>query len=693
MRPVPRFLVLLGLLTPLRLTAQRPDSTRNLPDVTVSVSRTPEGLGTLGASVTVLDSAALRRGRLATGLDEALAFVPGLLTGNRWNYSVDQRLTIRGFGARANFGIRGVKVLLDGVPQTLPDGQSTLTNLDLATIDRVEILRGAASALYGNASGGVLSFTSRVVPQAPWHLEGRGEAGSFGTSRGQLVAAGRRGPLGATLALSRFNFDGFRQHSRAEQQRLSFGADWFATGATVVSFRLAAADDPQADNPGALTAGELAVRRDSAAANNILRGAGKRARQTQVSIGVRHEGPGWRVEATTWTVTRTLDNPLATPPPAPVTATSGTWVGIERRVWGARATATLELGTARFTTGIDLQTLRDDRENQRAAGGVPTGTLLLSQRERVTEFGPFAQLSWSVHQRFTLRAGVRHDATRFAVRDAFLSDGDASGARTLASWSGNAGVSAQWSRHLIAWSSIATAFETPTTTELANRLAGDGGFNPDLKPQTSVSGEAGIRGELRSLRFELSLYRTTTQDAIVPWREVAGRSYFTNAGVTHTRGAEAGASFRVRHGLTLLGSWSWTAARFARYRLRDGASTDTLDGNRLPGIPTHSARLGLRGDLGRGITVDADHTLTTGQFADDRNTTRVAGWGAGVTGVRLAWHIGRGGNSAQPFLVANNLFDRRYVGSVTINGANGRVFEPAAGRTIYVGLTLGTSGK
>lgn len=682
--------MLMSLLLPTALVAQRPDSAAKVADLTVTVTRGSEGLGRLGASLTVLDSAALHRGRIATGLDEALAFVPGLITGNRWNYSVDQRLTIRGFGARANFGVRGIKVILDGVPQTLPDGQSTLTNLELSTIDHVEVLRGAASSLYGNASGGVLAFTSRVVPSAAWQAMGQIEGGTFGTAKEQVVASARRGSLGTTVAASRFTSDGFRQHSSAEQRRLSIGSDWFVGGRNTIRFRLATADDPRAENPGALTLTELAARRDSASASNVLRGADKRVTQTQGSVGILHQGSSWTLDAAAWGLTRSLDNPLATPPPPPITSTSGTWVGIERKVWGMRAATTVSLGGPRLTTGVDLQTMRDDRENQRATGGVPTGTILLHQRERVTEFGLFSQVVWPTSSRTTVRAGLRQDATRFIVRDQFLSDGDASGARTLASWSGNVGLSVQVGPALMLYSTLATAFETPTTTELANRPSGDGGFNPDLGAQRSVSEEVGMRGRHHRLQFELALYRIATRDAIVAWREIGGRTFYRNAGATRTTGAELGSLLPLGDHLALLGTWTWTHAIFNDYEIRNGTTSERLDGSRLAGVPEHAVRLGLQGMIGRRLSIDVDHAIMSSQFADDRNTLAVAGWGAGVTGVRMGWKGGAQRWSVAPFAVVTNLFDRKYVGSVTLNGAGGRVFEPAAGRALYLGVSLGT---
>ena len=206
-----------------------------------------------------------------------------------------------------------------------------------------------------------------------------------------------------------------------------------------------------------------------------------------------------------------------------------------------------------------------------------------------------------------------------------------------------------------------------------------------------MSEEIGVRGATGRVRIEAAVYHTTTTDVIVPWRELGGRAYYRNAGSSRTRGAEVGATVQVGRTMSLLGSWTWTDAIFTEYRVQDGALSDTLDGRRLAGIPAHILRVGLRGDLGRGFTIDLDHAFAAMQFADDRNTIRVEGWGAGVTGVRLAWQGVVGRATATPFAAVTNAFNREVVSSVTLNGANGRVLEPAAGRALYLGVTLGLS--
>src|SRR5690349_3180823 len=262
-RAIPLALV---LLSPAALTAQARDTLKavEVESLTVTVTRAPEPLSRSPRAVDVLNGPAARRGQATLGLDEALSNLPGVYVANRYNFSVDQRLSLRGAGSRSSFGSRGVKILLDGVPQTLPDGQSQLTNVELSTIGRIEVLRGSSSALYGNAAGGVVSFTS--LPTAPDPAAGslRSEAGSFGLAKNSLRLSGRQGNLAGAIDLSHTTWDGFRDHSRYEGTRLNTALDWFASGSTVFNFRYRAGDDPVADNPGALNLAELTADRRSA---------------------------------------------------------------------------------------------------------------------------------------------------------------------------------------------------------------------------------------------------------------------------------------------------------------------------------------------------------------------------------------------------------------------------------------------
>ena len=311
--------------------AQAPDSARvrdtvpRLPELMVQLIRIDPDHFRVPMAVSCLGLTALRRAQLTAGLDESLSRLPGVVVLNRYNYSLDQRVSIRGAGSRANFGLRGVKVLLDGVPQTLLDGQSQLTNLDLGMVDRVEVLTSSAGALYGNASGGVLAFSTET-PATPFAARVRVTGGAFGTMKWQSVAAGTRGRTSGAVSVSRLRTDGFRQHSRAELLQVTAKGDLALNSRSTLGIRFSLADAPTAENPGALTAAEYARTRDSAAGTNILRGADKAVSQQQLSLRYRWlDGNGAEVDVIAFGLQRDLTNPLATAPPPPVSATAGTY--------------------------------------------------------------------------------------------------------------------------------------------------------------------------------------------------------------------------------------------------------------------------------------------------------------------------------------------------------------------------------
>ncbi len=673
-------------------TAQDTARVRQLPELNVTVTRSAEPLLRVPYAVGVLDRTDIQRGQQTTGIDEALNNLPGVVVSNRYNFSLDQRISIRGFGSRSNFGVRGLKILLDGVPQTLPDGQSQLTNIDFSTIERAEVLRGASSSLYGNASGGVISFQSQAATAGPFAQTvrvqgGSGERDGDDFYKWQTWTSGRSGRVSGTLSLSQFKADGFRQHSAAEVRQLNAGADYAISGSTLARLRLSLADNPEAQNPGALTLAEYLANPDSAASNNIRRGADKDAQQHQLAFGLRHfDEAGNEYEATVFGLLRDLANPLAAPPDVNPGPTAGTYVAIDRAVGGVRLSASRRLGpnseAPRLTTGADLQLMRDDRQNLVHDGGVPTSTVFLDQLEKITELGPFAQVQWSPNERLLLSTGLRYDWVRFALDDRYVGDGtDDSGARTMSALSANVGASWAFNDRFVPYVNVSTAFETPTTTELVNQADGSGGFNPQLGPQRAVNYEIGARGQpIPAVSYSVAFFLGRVTDAIVQQAEVGGRAFFRNAGRTHNDGAEVGLTLSPVSALTLSAAYT-----YARYRFADEA----LNGNRLPGVPEHFWRLGLRSILPAGFYADADHTISTSVAADDVNTIIVPAWGAGVTNLRVGWAGDIGTLTLAPFLGLNNLWDRRYIGSVTLNGLGGRVIEPAPGRVVYVGTEIG----
>ncbi|HKS07363.1 MAG TPA: TonB-dependent receptor [Gemmatimonadaceae bacterium] len=677
----------------------RADSARRLQTVTVSVTRADERTARLPWAVGVQLADDIRRGQATVGVDEALNNVPGVMASNRYIFALDQRLSIRGAGSRANFGTRGVKVLLDGVPQSLPDGQSQLTNVELGTIGRIEVLRGAASSLYGNGSGGVISFETDL--RAPDRLmqEVRVLSGDNDLVKWQSRTVGRTGNAVGMLSVSRTTLDGFRQYSSADVRQINAAVNVALGAASTLELRAHSARVPHALNPGALTLAEWTANPDSAAAANIARGARRAIEQNQFSVGLRRSlGAATSIRAVGYYFARDVDNPLATPPPAPAGPTNGTYSVIDRGVFGVRLDGARTFGASadapRLTLGVDAQRSRDHRRNWRSTGGEidqPTDTLLINQIETVSSVGPFAQLSWSPTRALQSSVGIRYDHQTFRVRDRFTGDGDDdSGERTMSATSGHFGASYTARPWLIPYVNFSTAFETPTTTELNARDDGTGGFSPDLGPQRIATFEAGARGVAGRVRYDATLFNSHTTDAIIQYQEVNGRAYFRNAGSTKSLGAELGVEVAVASWLGVQVSHTYAEYLFDEYRIPRGAVTDTLDGNRLAGVPERFVRAGLRSRYAA-ATLDADWTWSDFVWGDDANTVRVGDWGQGRLDVRLAWSGALGDTHFTPFFAVNNAFDQQYVGSITLNGAFGRVRESAPGRNLHFGFDLGWS--
>ena len=683
-----------------RRAAGADSAAQSLAGVHVSVARTDETAQRAPWAVGVQDKSDIQVGQATLGIDEALNNVPGVYVANRYNYSLDQRLSIRGAGSRANFGIRGVKVLIDGVPQSLPDGQNELNNLELGDISRVEVLRGSASSLYGNGSGGVISFTTDMSAPDPLDQSLRVEGGSFGTTKWLSRTSGRDGSFVGSLSASRTIVDGFRQFSNADVKQLNGAADYGFSPSTSLSLRAFATEMPTALNPGALTAAEYAANRDSAAAVDIRRDASKAISQNQFSLRLQHNADdGGSYSATAYVVRRFVDNPLATTPPGTAGATIGTYSTLNRWVTGGRIDASHPLcscaNAPRLAAGLDVERSYDIRRNSRATGGhpqstVPGDTIFVNQGESVESVGPFADLEWSPLPKLSLSAGARWDQIAFAVSDHFFGDGqDNSGARTMTATTGHLGLSYVVADAFTPYANWSTAFETPTTTELDEKPDGTGGFNPTLGPAQVHTAEVGARGNLGSrLTYTVSLFRLIEDNAIIQYLQTGGSAYYTNAGRTRNDGAEIGVEARVTKWMDLNLAWTEANYRFVRYLIQAGAVVDTLNGKKLSGVPDHFVRFGVRTHWAR-WTVDADETWSSSLYADDQNTQLIPAWGNGDLSVRVSWTHEAGDLRFQPFASVNNLMNQAYIGSVTINGALGRTIEPAPLRNYYFGMEIG----
>ncbi len=659
-----------------------------LDSLVVQVLRTPIELGDAPFSISVLGEQALSGAKGLVSIEELLEGVPGLQVQDRYNDAVGERIAIRGFGSRAQFGVRGIKVFVDDIPATLADGQSTLDHLELGSLGRVEVLRGPGAMLYGGAAGGVIRFNTQQPAREKLRQNARVAWGSQGFWRLNSTTSGTANGTGYVAGLSITSRDGFRTNSvdatadpYGASERLQLNSRFthaLAGGQLAVSMNLLRLE---AENPGSLSDSLLGLGDRQAYRFNVIQQTRKDITQAQVGARWNRAMGGGELEVATYGVRRSLDNPIP-----------NTVIDLNRNAGGARGmfrrshSAGDGGGELTWAIGVDLDLQSDARLNFENEQGV-RGALTLDQHESVMSLGTFGNLVVRPNDRITVAGGIRYDRVDFEADDKLVAPGepDDSGSRAMDAISPSAGIHARLTDAIGVFANISTSFLTPTTTELANRPEGSGGLNPTLDPATSVSFEAGVRGQVgQRAAYEVAAFTTTIDGELVPFEVESdpGRTFFRNSGQSGYDGVEAMVMARPHDALMTRITYSYVDARFEDYRVDD----NDFSGNQVPGTAPHRLEtlLRIQGDAGHvethTRTVSAVPADDAGQFSAPRYTTV-------DLRVGLRPLPGIGGMQFAPFASLRNVFDKRYVSSVTVNAFGRRYFEPAPSRNIQIGAS------
>lgn len=665
--------------------AQQPtpaDSARRytIDTLAVRVLRTPVPPLRAPFAVSVVGGAGERAAKPGLALNEALAAIPGVQVDNRYNYALGERISIRGLGARAQFGVRGVRVLLDGLPATLPDGQTQLNHVDVASLGGAEVARGPASALYGNAAGGVIRLSTPTPPPVPLASEYHATFGRDALLRLNSAAAGTLGPATYRASLTRLKYGGYREHQSADNSLAGFNLG-LRRGANDVRVVFTAVNY-EAENPGALSDSALRADRSRAVPANVSQKAGERGRQGQLGVTWERTLGAGSLEVTGYGLARSIDNPIAI-----------RYIDLSRGAGGARAMMSgVVRGALRWTGGAEWDQQRDHRVNHENLAGA-RGAELLDQVERVTSLGAFGELSASAGP-VELLGALRHDRFRFSVDDNLIAanDPDDSGGRTLHAWSPTVGVSVSAAPWLAVYGNLATSFQTPTTTELGNRPSGAGGFNPDLGPERTRSLEVGAKARRGAGWVEVAAYRARIDSMLIGFELASfpGRQFYRNAGQAVHRGLELGAGLRPLSALAVRAAYTYTDARFRRYVV----GTADLRGNRVPGIAPHRFDATAFWQPARGpfAGLDLRHESAT-PVADDDATGSLSSPAFTVVDVRGGWtELRLGRVRLSPSVGITNLLGVDYNTSVVVNAARGRFYEPGPGRAAYAGMEMRLGG-
>lgn len=646
-----------------------------LERIVITGTRSETPLGEVARSISVVDAQAIQRGTQQLGLDEALAGVPGLYMQNRDNFAQDLRLSLRGFGARSNFGIRGVKILVDGIPETLPDGQGGVDSIDLGSAQRIEVLRGPSSSLYGNAAGGVLAISSELGSARPY-VEARAATGGEGYRQLQLKSAGAAVGVDYLFNLSQTRLDGYREHAalRGRVASARLGLNLSTVDRLIVSLNLT--DQPEAQDPGGINAAQAAANPRAARDRNLQFDAGEALEQQRLGAIYQHRAATGTLTLRNHLVWRDFSNRL------PFEA--GGAVVLDRLFWGGGIQFDFaELPPAlNVSLGADFDRQDDERQRFDNLDG-RRGPKVFDQHEQVDSIGLFAQARLALSSAWSVQAGLRYDEIRYAVEDRQRNDGDDSGRLDFDAVSPALSISYRRNAGLV-FVTYSSSFETPTTTELANPDA-SGGFNPGLRPQTAEHFELGYKYAQARFYAELALFAIELDDELVPFELEAfpGRSFYANAGGSSRWGLEAALNWRFGEKFKLEAAYTWSDFKFDRFVDGDG---NDFAGKQQPGLPAHFGFLGLSWEAGSGAYARLETAYSGTLFADNANTVQIDSYA--VTRLRLGHEFSRDGWRFAPYLGISNLFNARYHSNVRINAFGGRYFEPAASRSVYAGLVV-----
>ncbi len=678
------------------------DDTPQLADVVVTATRVAVPAFDVPASISDVSAAALRDEALGINLSDDIGSVPGLLAFDRHNYAQDQQVSIRGIGANSTFGIRGVRIYQDGIPQTGPDGQGQISQFNLDSAQRVEVLEGPFSALYGNASGGVIQiFTADGT--APGDIRTSLGYGSFGQERAGVDASDAAGPLAVNVDFTHFSWDGYRPHQNARNESFNSKVDYSFGPRDTLTFVANIVSRPDADDPLGLTAAELAANPDQTAPAAVQF-------NTRKSLDQQEGGVIYELGLTDhqslrlmgYYGHRSIQQFLYIPVAAQSAPTSsGAVISLNRGFGGGDTRWTWQGPLAgrplSWVAGLSFDTQNELRRGYDSFSGDVLGvigTLRRNENDIAKDFDEYTQASWRFAPRWSLTAGLRHSEVRIISVDNLITptSGNDSGQITYAATSPVAGLLYAARPWLHLYASYGKGFQTPLDSELAYRPDGAPGLNFGLRPAVSNNGEIGAKlAPSRHLAVDVAAFDTRTDDEIVVATNAGGRSTYQNAGRTRRSGAQASVDYQFAERWRAQLAYTYVAALYI-----DGyytcvtapCSTPSLlisSGNRLPGVPRSDAyaRLSWGGPLGWKANATAQYM--SDMAANDANTAFARPYA--VFGVAGGYGADLGSTRLTGFLRLNNILNRRYVGSVIVDDSNAGYFEPAPGFNVFAGIT------
>ena len=671
-------------------------------EIVVTATRQPSASVRLPVSVDRINVEAIRAGLPLIEASELLNRVPGIVVQNRQNFAQDTQISARGFGARASFGIRGLKLFVDDIPACIPDGQGQGAFIPLFVIDIIEVLRGPWAVPFGNAAGGVISAQSIAPGRAP-QVEFSFAAGQDRTRVTTLQAGAASDGVAGRVAAQRFTSDGFRAHSQVQREQTYARLD-IALGP---EHRLRLVGNlihqPETGDPLGLTRAQFDIDARQAPAAAIAFNTRKSIDHQQVGAIV-DGGTGtlaWKLLAYGGNreVEQFLSTPVASQAPA---ASAGGVVALDRQFHGVGLKVSASYRAWSWAVGLDADQMRESRqgyENFIATAAIPAartlgvrGRLRRDEVNTQTTLDGYAYLDWAIASKWSVHTAIRSNRISFDSNDQYIvaGNGDDSGERRYSRITPAMALVYSVNPASNLYASASTGFETPTAAELAYRPDRSSGLNFGLAASTNRQFEIGFKQRHENAAINIAAFLVDSNDEIVPATSTGGRTTFQNGGRTSRRGFESSIDWRLPEAaksLALRFAYTFLDAAFRDgYLVQDAGGRSIASGAAMPAIPRHQLFVEAAWRRGLpGFSAAVEWQARSRVFADDANTASAPGYG--VVHARAAYRIALGSLELQPFMRIENIFNKKYISSVIVNEASQRFFESAPTRRWLAGVS------
>ncbi|WPO67990.1 TonB-dependent receptor [Acinetobacter haemolyticus] len=675
------------------------EHTVQLPTITVEATRMNTDYLHTPASVFRMDTSEQQQSA-QVNLTELVKGVPSLQLNNRENYAQDLQLSMRGFGARSTFGVRGIRLYVDGIPATMPDGQGQTSNIDLSSLSHLEVLTGPFSSLYGNSSGGTLLTTTKEG-QGKDSIELNYTGGGHDKNRAGIILQGgakNQNEPSYIISSSYFDTNGYRQHSDADKVQNNAKLTWNLEDGSKVNW-ITNYVKINANDPQGLTREQW--RENPRQQVPFLKQFDVRKDIEQIQTGVTWSKPideqnelymmgywGNRQVTQYQSIPKSTQENLRH---------AGGVIDFERNYYGAdfRWTGKELLPNTIVSLGVALDAMDEDRkgyENFNLVNGQPSygvkGKLRRDEDNTLWNIDPYLQASWQFLPTWKLDTGVRYSNVHYKSKDHFIVgvNGDDSGKTDYSKLLPSVALSWQVFPELLTYVSYAKGFETPTFTEMAYRPDGLGGFNFDLEASSSDTYEFGLKSQNMLGNFTLAVFQTKTKDDIVSAGAKDGRNTFRNADKTLREGVELTWNKALWHDLIANASYAYLDATFESDVPEIGSVSKIESGNLIPGIAKQRAYASLAWKPKAGLYGGVDAQYSDKIYVNDINTEVAPSYTTISAYTGYVWNMNDW--RVNTYARIDNMLDKNYIGSVIVNDGNGRFFEPADGRNWSAGFSV-----